>query len=137
MGRRVVVYRKIQENPRRGASVRSRAGPFAEGRAAGARGSLELANEHPLAAAIVEGAHSRGVTLRSLTGMAITGTVDGPSSAAPPGRRSLPLPLMWKLHATAPENLGAVAVETEVYLADLAMLAYWLAMTLSSLYWSL
>jgi P-type Cu+ transporter len=45
--------------------------------------SLEQGSEHPLAAAIVTGAHERGITLsaaqdfRSLTGKGVVGTVDG------------------------------------------------------------
>jgi P-type Cu+ transporter len=55
--------------------------------------SLERGSEHPLAAAIVAGAHERGITLaeaqefRSITGKGVTGTVDGQTVAL--GNRAL------------------------------------------------
>jgi Cu+-exporting ATPase len=58
-------------------------GEFTEDAVLQLAASLERASEHPLAAAIVEGATARGVTpgmtedFASLTGMGVTGTVDG------------------------------------------------------------
>jgi Cu+-exporting ATPase len=55
--------------------------------------SLERGSEHPLAAAIVEGANARGIELadaqgfRSITGKGVTGTVEGSSVAL--GNRAL------------------------------------------------
>jgi Cu+-exporting ATPase len=55
--------------------------------------SLERGSEHPLAAAIVAGAHERGITpaevqeFRSITGKGVTGTVDGQTVAL--GNRAL------------------------------------------------
>jgi Cu+-exporting ATPase len=55
--------------------------------------SLERGSEHPLAAAIVAGAHERGITLaeaqefRSVTGKGVTGAVDGQTVAL--GNRAL------------------------------------------------
>ncbi|MBI3516605.1 MAG: heavy metal translocating P-type ATPase [Proteobacteria bacterium] len=59
------------------------AGSFAEAELLKAAASLERASEHPLAAAIVEGAAERGVPpvaasdFQSHTGMGVTGVVDG------------------------------------------------------------
>ena len=50
--------------------------------------ALERGSEHPLAAAIVEGAEERGIELppsadfASHTGKGVTGTVDGPQGGA-------------------------------------------------------
>jgi P-type Cu+ transporter len=63
--------------------------------------SLERGSEHPLAAAIVAGAHERGIALaeaqdfRSLTGKGVTGTVDGQPVAL--GNRAL----LEKFHVDA------------------------------------
>ena len=57
--------------------------PFSESALLQMAGSLERASEHPLAQAVVTGAHTRGITLseakgfRSLTGNGVTGVVDG------------------------------------------------------------
>ena len=58
-----------------------------------AAGSLERGSEHPLAAAIVQGAEERGIALvdarefRSITGKGVTGTIDGGEVAL--GNRAL------------------------------------------------
>ena len=57
--------------------------PFDESYLLSLAAGLEIASEHPLAAAIVEGARNRGVApqpasdFKSLTGKGVTGTVDG------------------------------------------------------------
>ncbi|MCA1828975.1 MAG: heavy metal translocating P-type ATPase [Myxococcales bacterium] len=65
-------------------AVRAQA-PFTEPDVVRHAASLELASEHPLAHAIVEGAHERGIRpapvsdFESLTGKGVKGTVDGRS----------------------------------------------------------
>jgi P-type Cu+ transporter len=76
--------------------------------------SLERGSEHPLAAAIVEGANARGLalseaqTFRSITGKGVTGTIEGQSVAL--GNRAL----LEELHVDAgdlPEKAEALRRE--------------------------
>jgi P-type Cu+ transporter len=80
----------------------------------GLAASLERGSEHPLAAAIVEGAYARGLVLseaqefRSITGKGVTGTVEGQSVAL--GNRAL----LEELHVDAgdlPEKAEALRRE--------------------------
>jgi len=109
-------------------------GNFAEDDVLSAAASLESNSEHPLAAAIVEGAQGRGLSLRqmddfaSVTGKGVTGTVDSRQIAL--GNQALmkaarvdPAPLETAADGHRAEAHGVMFVAIDGKLAGLVVVA--------------